>query len=145
MSDTFTSSFSDILASNPQVGDLPTVSSADFSLPSNFFDNLFGTPGGAPLVAPVQNLPSTGSTGLTGLFSDAANLAASIYKGQAQVTQAKSAAQIAQANAARQAAASGLSTPLLFLAIAAAGILALRGGGGTPPVQSVVSTTRRGR
>jgi hypothetical protein len=143
VSDIFSQSFDDIFASSPQIGDIPAIASTDFSLPSGFdLSNIFGN------VAPVQNMPSTGSTGLTGLFSDASNLAATIFRGQAQATTAKSAAQIAQAQAEqeymRQAASSSL-TPWLFVAIAAAGILVLRSGDSGPPVQSIVSTTRRGR
>jgi hypothetical protein len=139
VSDIFTFDDSTV-PSFPQIGDLPAVSSTDFTLPADFFSNLFGSTG-SPFVAPVENLPSTGSTGFTGFLSDAANLAASIYKGQAQVAAAKSAGQVAQATAARQAAASSL-TPFLFLAIAAAGILAMRGEDRAPPISSVV--TRRG-
>jgi hypothetical protein len=140
VSDIF-SSFDETTPSFPQVGDLPAVATTDFSLPPDFFSNLFG--GGSPFVTPVQNLPSTGSTGMTGFLNDAANLAASIYKGQAQVAAAKSYGQLAQVGAARQAAAASL-TPWLFVAIAAAGFLALRSSDGGPPIHSVVTTTRRG-
>ena len=142
MSDIFSQSFDDIFAGSPQIGDIPAVASTDFtfpSTPSGTWTDIFGS------VAPVQNLPATGSTGLSGMFSDAANLAATIFRGQAQATTAKSAAQIAEARAYQQQAASSSLTPWLFVAIAAAGVLVLRSGDSGPPVQSIVSTTRRGR
>ncbi len=148
MSDTFTSSFSDILANSPQVGDLPSFQPSDFAFsPGSFnFADFFGNAGGAPLLPPVQNLPATGSTGLTGFLRDAAKLATTIYEGEAQVAAAQSAGQVAKARTAQQIAnLSSQPSPWLILGIVGAGFLAFHALQGGPPVQSVVSTTRRNR
>jgi hypothetical protein len=125
----------------PQVGDLPDFTSLDLS-------NIFGPSTGSPLLPPVQNLPSTGSTGITGFLSDAANLASSIYKGEAQVAAAQSAGKVASAQTAAQLAAakSAPLNALMLFGVLGVGFLLLRGHEDPgPPVQSVVSTTRRGR
>lgn len=134
-----------------QLGDLPAVSSIpdfSFSMPGGLtFANLFGTGGGAPLLPPVLNLPSTGNTGLTGFIQDAANLATAIYRGEAQVAAAQSAGRVANAQTAQLIAqARNPLNPWLILGLVGVGFLALRGShDGGPPVQSIVSTTRRNR
>lgn len=137
----------------PQVGDLPMISAPpDFTFsapPGGFnFADFFGAQGGggAPLLPPVLNLASTGSTGLTGFLKDAADLATTIYQGEAQVAAAQSAGRVAQARTAQQIAnLHAQPSPWLILGLLGAGFLALRLADGGPPVQSVVSTTRRNR